>query len=418
MKFKVQADALNEALSTVAVVAPSVDAQDNAGFLFVVQGETCSVYSENAGEKKKSRADFPITDVEGEGAFVLPLKKLKGLKSLQGWIEFEPIQDEGAHTLNYTSEDGSVIKTPTLDPRALQGLDKDFASAEDGPSFPAALFKEALNTTRGFLLDPEDKTKAEYYKSLQLFDASKKEWEKGDGSFFAANGIRGCYFQCNTLKGKHINILGSRVPLVLTFLSKSKGNVQLKKSKTCTYLVNEKNQVLGWADQAAMHSKFNFYKLKNDQHIFRIPRDVFLRALAVVRDHTDPKKNRLHLAYNHEDQRIKLFSSDGASEVASMPIPVIPLTQGEDDNTVGGAQSKTTSIEFDVNMDALKDLLSVKGGDVELRASLVDKDKNRFVIRTTEAFTLDEGGKVIISKDDSEGEAYSCQVTRFTMGMV
>ena len=76
VSFKVQPAALNAALDVVKIVEPRpFTPQGASGFLFVVRKDAdgkdlCFIYSRD--ETRMARAHCEISDVQGEGAFILP----------------------------------------------------------------------------------------------------------------------------------------------------------------------------------------------------------------------------------------------------------------------------------------------------------------------------------------------------------
>lgn len=413
MKFKTQTSDLSAALSVASVVRPiPVDSQGSAGYLFRIQGERCYVYSED--DRQKSRVDFPIFDVEGEGAFVYPTGHTNTFQYLDGWVEFEPKSEAGVFLIEYRTEGGASSKMSSFDPKALQSLDKDLDSATEGPTFPVALLKEAVSLGKKYLAEANDGQAKEYFKAFQIFDDSKESWAKGNGHFFAANGYRAFYFYSPDFEERGLCIHTLRVGLLESFLSKSEGEIRIRKSERATYLVNSKNQVIGWADQVVEHEKFNYYALTKDTFILRIPKEVASKALLAVRTELDSKRDRVRVQYNHERGTLQFHTSDGANEFSSIPVGVVPLDSSdgtEEAPIIGGDQSKKADFTFNVNINYFMDLISpVKAHEVELRVGPVNETS--YLIRTIEEFYLDSKGKVLISPEEGE-KAHKCRVTRF-----
>lgn len=418
MQFKAQLDDLNDALALASVVKPAaIDSAGNAGYLLVARGDTCYIYSED--EHQKSRVSFDITDLDAEGSMVFPLRGVSPLSYLEGEITLRSFEDDGVPMLEYETAAAASQKLPTFSPQSLQSLDKDLESAETVNTFPAFLLKEALTQAKAFMADLKDPKVKEVHKCLQIFDDSVPEWAKGDGHLFAASAFKAFFFYTPEFKGHGLTLHGLRLPLLTGFLSKSGGDVTLKRSKTSTYFVNDSGQVIGWADAVTAPKKFDYYSLKRETHVLRIPKEVFLRSLNYVRKALDSKKDKIRFEYDHAKMVVKVMASDNGMEITAPPVGVVPLdsSDGDDDSPVfGGELSKTEDAAFNVSVDFLLDLLTpMKGHDVELRLSPFPNRPGSYLLRTIEVFHIDEHGKIqeMPSEESSQGRVFTCQVTRF-----
>ncbi len=407
MKFKVQASEWLETLTLAGSVKPKpVDSQGSVGLLCVVRGEECFIYSED--EKQKTRTSVKVTEPSAEGAFVYPYGKFGDLKFVDGVIEVESRLEEGAHLVEYTTEDGTSAIFQSFDPQILHSLDKDLSGATKGPELPVALLKEALNATKAYVGDVTNTSIKPHLLSLQLFSESD---EKGNGYMLATNGNRYALFHSPTLKNKGLVVHALRLPLLLSFLSKSEGTLQVYNSATSTYLVNSSGRVIGWADQVATH-KFGYYPLEADKFILRLPKSTLEQGLAWIREVIPSGQDRVHLEYNHEGRHLTI-RADGGHKKA--PIPVIPLDEG--DGTVeypvrGGSLSKTASVAFNVNVDWLLEMIrSLRSQEVDFRIA-PHGNTGAHVLRTIESYFLNTQGKVVPGAVDG-GEVYECQVMRF-----
>jgi hypothetical protein len=414
MKFKTQTTELAKALSTASVVHPSpIDSQGSSGFLFVVRGERCYIYSDDGHQK--SRVEFPIFDVEGEGAFVYPAGPT-AFQYLDGWVELEPGEEKGAFLVKYRTEGGASSTMPTFDPRALQSLDKDLESASEGPTFPAVLLKDAIAMGKSYLADGDGARVPEAFKSFQLFDKSKPAWEAGNGHFFAANGYRAFYFYSPVFEDKNLSLHSLRTGLATSFLSKVKGDIRIRQSERSTYFISD-NYVVGWSDPVVEHEKFSYYPHTVDTHVLRVQKEICLKALHHVRAELNSKKDKVRIQYNAEKTTLQFLASDNGKEIYSVPFGVDP--KGPEDSTEstpirGGAKSKTESFAFNLNIDHFMDLIApLKEHAVELRIGAQKADS--YLIRTIETFEMDAAGKAVLPV---EGETtYTCRVTRFMSNM-
>lgn len=413
MKFKLQANDLNEALNVVSIVPPRpVTPQGGAGYLFVVKEGACHIYSRDA--LHQARVPVEVYDVEGEGSFIYPSDKISSLKYIDGWIEFEAGHDEAEdrYWVNYTSEGGAHAERSTFDPRLMQALDAALDNASEEFDFPAAVLREGFNVIRGFLAKPNDNRVEDHFKTLQLFDKSKKEWEKGNGHLFGADGIRCCYVYCAAFEDRGLSVHGQHLPFLLSFLSKCEGMIQVKMGDGITFAVNSGGQVLGWAHHVKQHGKFNYYPYKADMFVLKTPKDILVKTLRHVRSELDGKKNKVRVTYDHEAKTLRFQTSETSGRVDTVPVGVIPLDLGEKG---GGGLGEKEDFGFNVNIDHLLELVEpMRSHEVSLRvAPYEDGKKKAALFRTIEDFHLSEAGKEVIPDDENAGKAYPCRVTRF-----
>lgn len=420
MKFQTQISDLVEALALASVVKPvALNASVPACYLLVPKGDVCFIYSED--QHQKSRVSFPIRNLEedetGDSSFALPVESTSGFKYLDGELTVEHSKEGDTFMVKWSDETGAEVSRPTFDPYNFQALDQDFESASDGPTFSTTMLREALSAARSWVADPKASGVAENFKSVQIFDDSKPEWESGNGVLFAANGYRAMYFYCEDFLGKGLGLHGLRIPLLTSFLSKSEGNVTLKRGTSSTYFVNSQGQVVGWSDVVTETSKFAYGSLAKDTHVIRVPKEHLVRALSLVRSELDPRKDIVRFQYNHQQKTLQFLASDDGKSISSRPVGVVPLDSedGSDAYPIkGGELSKSQDFSCNVNLDWMLELVTpVKGQEVELRF-YSNTSKKGNAIRTLETFFLDEKGKVRISKESSSEErVFTCQVTRF-----
>lgn len=418
MKFKTSMPTLTSALSLASVVRPAaVDSTGKSGYLLVTRGDTCFVYSQD--DHTKSRTSFPISDLDGDGSMVFPAGEVEALSYLDGDVTLESRIDGGDFVLTFETAGGASGSFSTFDPRALQSLDSDLEGATEEGAFPAGLLREALNAAKPYHADPKDPKSKEHHKCLQIFDASNDDWAAGNGHMFATNGYRALHFYCDEFRDRGLVLHSLRLPLLTSFLAKSDGYVKVYQSQTSTYFVNSDGLVIGWADSVAQHDRFSYYKWDLDDHIFRAPREILLRALTFVRKSLNPKKNTVRVQYDHNRMVLQFLTEDDGKDISSVPVGVVPVgpDDGSDEAPVkGGSKSKVEDLACNVNIDWLLDLVSpVKGHDVELRFRPYPKKPNDRLIRSIETFLMDGKGRLQIAEpeDASEGQVYRCQVTRF-----
>ena len=416
MKFRVQAQDLNAALEVASIVSPRpVTSEKGAGYVFIVKGEQCFIYSRDVAQRV--RTEVPISDVDGEGLFAYPADKIAGLKYVSGWITFEAGHDEeeDRYWVRFETEGGGSGNWLTFDPRLVPSLDEELEKVGDEHVFPAALLREGITATKACLPKLTDTLADERFQTLQLFDKSKKEWERGDGHLYAADNIRCCYFFCDAFRGKGLAIHSQHLPSVASFLAKCEGNVTVKLGETVTFVVDERGQVLGWAHHVKQYGKFKYYSSKMDKFLLRVPKESLVRALRRVRAELDSTQDKIRIQYTHEDKSLRFQASEASGQSRSDPVGVDPI---EEDGAGGDGLSK--DFTANANVTHLLELVEpVKGHQVELRVAIAKKEgqPEMKLFRTVEEFWLSNSGKVLIAPDDSKDEAYQCRVTRFMPSM-
>jgi len=414
MKFRVQASDLNEALDVVGIVPPrAVNPQGASGYLFIVKGDQCSIHSRDT--LRRVRVEVPVTDVEGEGSFIYPADRIASMKYVDGWVAFETGHDESEdrYWVRYETQGGAVQERSGPDPRLMQPLDEELEKDGDEHSFPAALLREGIAVTKAYLAKAANNRVDDQFQTLQLFDKSKKEWERGDGHLYAADNIRACYFYCEAFCGKGLAIHSQHLPSLSTFLAKCEGDVTIKLGEGVTFVIDAKGRALGWSHHVKHHGKFGYHSYKMDKFLLRTPKDLLVKTLRHVRTELDKRRDKVRIQYTHEDKSLRFQASEGSGKTSSAPVGVEPV---KDDHGSGG-DGDSKDFAANANINYLLDIIEpLKGHQVDLRAWVVPASQGRremVLFRTTEEFWLSASGSVLISKDDSKEEAYLCRVTRF-----
>jgi hypothetical protein len=390
-----------------------VTPQGGSGYLFVVKGDQCFIHSRDA--LRRVRAEVAITDADGDGYFIYPADRIACMKYVDGWVAFEAGHDEGEdrYWVRYETEGGAKQERSSYDPRLMQALDEELEKTGEEHTFPAALLREGISVTKSYLAKAADSRVDDHFKTLQLFDKSKKEWESGDGHLFAADNIRACYFYCEAFCGKGLAIHGQHLPALATFLSKCEGDVTIKLGEGVTFVIDAKGRALGWSHHVKQHGKFSYYSYKMDKFLLRTPKDLLVKTLRYVRTELDSRRDKIRIQYEHEDKSLRFQASEASGKTSSAPVGIEPV---KDDHGSGG-DGDSKDFAANANINYLLDLVEpMKGHQVDLRAAVVPAAQGRremVLFRTTEEFWLSASGKVLISKDDSKEEAYLCRVTRF-----
>lgn len=406
MKFKTRAEDLNDALAIASIVQPkSVTQHNEAGYLFVIQGDTCSIHSRDA--QRLAKATFRVFDVEGEGAFVYPPSYVDAFKFVGDEISFE-IEHEGeSHIIRYTTNAGATAERSSCNPALMLACDKEVEAAKDPREYPVAILREALAAAKPFLAKTGDQAD-DQWKALQIFDTAKPEWEKGNGHLFASNGNQAMYFYSKAFLGKGIAVHGQHLGSLHTFLSKVEGNVTIANGKSMTFIKDNKNRVLGWAHHLKVHGKFSYYALQQDKIVMTVPVLSILNAAKYIRTELAADRDRVKITFDPESSTIQLTVNEGKVKAAS---PRVIVGVDQDD---GGKFS------YFINIHHFMDLFSsAKGNQISMRVTLLPVDERRpkggAAFRTIDEFWLDQNGKLVEGsgvKEELEG-AIQCRVTRF-----
>ncbi len=408
IRFRASAKALQDALHIVSLVPPRpITATGGCGFLFVVRGDLCFLYSRDS--LRVARATFPIQDVEGEGMFIYPAENIGLLERAgDGMLSFTASSEEDVHQVQFSAESGATASRTSYDPRLLATCDKDLDAAVAGHSFPVGLLKEAFREAKPFLPGDDDKRAEDHYRGIQIFDASKPEWAKGDGTLFAATGVVAFYFFCEAFIGKGLAIHGQHLGSLTSFLGKSTGSVEIKRGTNMTFAINSQGHVLGWVHHDKTHAKFSTYGLSNDQFVFDVPVGAAVSALKYMSAGLGNKRSKIKVSFTGSEPQIVFSAIEGSSETKSFPVPVVPH-EG----------SKVEDLTFYCNINHLMPVIAdAKGDRVMLRIAVRAKDASRpkdtAMVRTIDTFLLDGDGKIVPGSADTKPEgAYSCMVTRF-----
>jgi len=409
MKFQVKAADLNAALDIVSIVPPrAITPQGGSGYLFVVKDDVCRVYSRDS--LRVARADFTVTDVEGEGSFIYPADYVEGFRFLQDEVlTFEAISSDDTHVVKYTSRSGAESERSSYDPKLMADCDKEIEAAINERTFSVAFLREAISMGKPFLADQKDSKADDHYKAMQIFDDSNEAWSKGDGTLFAADGTQAFYFYCDAFKGKSLGLHSLHLPCMTSFLSKCEAEVTIKTGQNMTFAIDSKGRILGWAHHTKAPQKYSYYALKNDKYVFDIPVRPIVNALKYTATELDAKRDKIRLNFSAANNELSFNVVEGNVKAKSFPVPIVPKD---------GSESKDFS--FAVNLYRMIDLIDgAKGDRLELRFTILPADerrpKDQAMIRTIDEFLLNNEGKVIGGSgvETQPENTTRCRVTRF-----
>jgi len=426
IQFKVDAGEFNRALKLVSIVSPQMTSQQEKGFLFLVKGTTCFVYSKNGGHE--ARSSFEIYEVMGEGSFMYPSDYIGALFFVKGAIEFTATAEGEVFAVK--SIFGLASGTPgvkmhaSFDPRAMNLFEKDIqdaVSSQEPKIFNIKILRKALGSAKTFVAK-DDKASHEYYRTIQVFgDSELDNLKKANGYMFASNGNQAFYFKTSTFMNTGFTVPHQHLPLLESFMGQSAGSLKVYTTARGFYVMNEKNDVIGWPHHSETYKKFNYYTKDKDTVVTVTTKDVYSQ-LQFMHASMAEKSSRIQWHINTGDKRMWFSLTDEGNNVVSLPVPLIKIEHDKFDG-----KERTTNI----NVNHMLGLFEDSAGDtIEFRIMATSKEgqKDQYFFRTIDSFYLNgESGDLMIGdpkqdqdekqhKDPPEG-AQVCQVTRFMPGM-
>jgi hypothetical protein len=409
VKFNVDAKQLAAAFAAASKVKPSVP-KGAEGFLISVCSDGPSyIYSRD--RTCVVRVPLQVIDVDGSVDCVYPASAVGAFKYLSGQLTFEvtPAGNEGARVryYRYNDPDGVEGEWLTPNPKLVAKCEADMSEAIM-VEYPAALLRVALGTVKDYAAGKDtDVDGHEHFRTVQVFDASKPEWAKGDGVLFAANRIQAAYFECPLFKGKHFSLAAEYIPLVVTFLGDISGTVRVHNSPHMVFFEGDGGHILGILHRVHTHPKYAYYSLDKDTFVFGVDRDVVLNALRYMREEMASKASgkKIRLVYDHERVALVLQKLESYSKARSDKVPVKVKEIAEN-------KSFTTYVNIDHMVGLFEGAVC---NEVELRVAIIKELDGREVaaFRTIDPAIYSPDGKPAV---DKEG-AVECKVTRFMPSM-
>jgi hypothetical protein len=399
MQFTLNLKELLEAIDIVGVVAPQPLVGDVTGYRFVVHDGVCSIYSRD--KTRVSRAQIPVLESDGDADLIYPESAIEPLALTRGSTVTISCQVDGdRYIVAYQTDTGTTDECPSTNPKFIAQLDEDYNAAAVGTvTFPSGILRVGLSTVKGHLAT-DDRTD-DLYKNLQTFDASKPEWEKGNGVLFAADAIRAAYFDCAAFKDKHLALHSDNIAHILSYLTKVEGDVSYRLGTNMMFLEDSRGRILGFSRSNKVHPRYSYFPLDKDGYIFRVDKALMQSATAYLRQRiADKGKDKIRFAYDHDSGQftVSLNESKAKTRFEAIPINAREFRNPE-------------SFSVNVNVDQLRDLFNTVCNEVEFRVSLIQKgSKTGAIFRTIDRFWLDANGKV--AQDNTQEGAVECKVTR------
>lgn len=418
LKFKLQASALNAALEVVSIVTPKPITQDGgAGYLFVVRKDDdgsgkdrCYVYSQDS--YRVARADFEVTEVEGEGPFIYPSAHIGAFKFAEGEISFHITNDDEAETYVVKYDLGSEAggERVSFNPKLMSTCDNKLREAEGEQEFPVAILQEALSMGKPFMSKDTDNRAEDHLKSVQIFGGEDEATARGDGTLYASNGIQCFWFACDAFKGHPLAVHGKHLPFLQSFLAKAEGSLTIKSGANMMFALDGVGRVFGWVKHDNTYKKYSYYARSADQYVLTVPKAQVINQLRYMKTELSAKRDKIRIEYDAAGKTLRFQVVDGDSKAVSMPIN-IEVVEAQD-----------ADVSTNANIDHFLELFEgSKAGEVELRIAILAKNdkrpKEQIMFRTVDIFWLDAEGTVVGGNTVREGGepegAFKCQVTRY-----
>jgi hypothetical protein len=422
IKFTVDSEMLNKALKVVSIVNPQVTADQQRGFLFVVNKNEgkCCIYSQNEGHE--ARSSFPITEIEGEGSFIYPSDYIAQLGFISGPIVFTATTEGESFKVKYTFGASGVTDRITFDPRTMNLFEKSIQNAmssQEPKSFSIKVLQLALGMAKPFVAKSNEKITNEYYKTIQIFgdDGDPELAKKANGYLLSSNGTEACYFHCDAFLGKSLEAPGQHLPLLESFIAQSSGFLRIYKTDRGTYVVNENNDVIGWPRHEDTYKKFSYYS-KTEQIVVMIESKNLHYQLQFMRAGLHKNKSKIRLHFRASDGTFWFSSIDEGNTTTSLPVTARSIME----NKING------EIVASVNVNHMLNIFdNIKGETVEFRIMILPADSKRvkdmFMFRTIDAFLVSNDGTIAGAVADGSADmavpegVHVCKVTRFAPGM-
>lgn len=280
---------------------------------------------------------------------------------------------------------------------------------EPGPTdieIPVMILRRGITSVKSALPDPKYTKARAFYKSLQVFDASKPEWAAGDGNMFASDGTRGSYFYCDALKGKAFVLPVVHLPQIEKFLKKSRGSVHLRSDGGWDILINGDGQFFAWVREGQSHPKYSYYKEETLQ--FRVETKAVKRSLKdiskALRAIGDRSTDRLRLVYDAAQGRLQFSHESSTGPISGSVITVTPATDAartQSFSTYVGIKEFLALIAALESKQVLLKVLVTPPGD--------KRTHETYHFRIFERFRVNSNGKVLPGPEGG----FECRVTRF-----
>jgi len=430
--FKADADAIRNAFDVIRIITPmGVTEQGEAGFLCSVGKKVdknpdgspgpsdgkdfCWVYSRDG--TRAARAEFPITDVEGDGTFAYPVEHIETFKFVNGELTFKVTTDADANIFLVTWSYGAGAGTEraSFNSLRLTSLDKRFNEATNHHTYRTSILKEALSGGKAFLASEKDKNAKDEYKIINVYDPTMDKSGKGDGTLHSTDGYQRFYFHCEQFKGRGLQVHFDHIGHLEAFLAKCGPEIVICTGSDMTYAMTpDKTQVFGFGKHTKPALEYKVLPRSWDKVVLLVKdREFLVQQLRFINAELPKDRDKVKIEYDNDAAQIR-FRIVAGGKATSLPIDVERAKDPE------GKEIPGASYSHDVNVKQMLGLFEgVKAKVVEFRMFLMEEHggpKGGAGFRTVDEFLLDKEGKVVggsgATPDPANG-VYQCKVTRF-----
>lgn len=424
-KFTVNASDLNRAIDVVSLVEPQAfNKQDHAGYLVVIRGATGYLYSRNS--LHAARAGFPVSNVEGEGAFIYPKASVGAFKVFAGSEITFSVESGETYSVSYVTSSNAKAEKPSYDPKFGQTCDKEFNEATVKCSFPPKILQEALSLSSGFYAEANDKRSDDKVKSVVIFDSDLeaddpknagtkiKPYERANGFLQADNGSQLFSFYSDAFEGRSLSIHAQHIGKLNSFLSSCVGDVKIRVSGNMTFAEDAEGRVFGWVHHSVPTPKHKNLPFSADHIVLDVDRDLMLNALGFIREEIETNREKIKFLLTPEGN-VSFQIVEGTNKATSWPVGVKFTSDTKDRREV---QMNVSLVRFRALFE------KTRGNVVQLRIAIMPpadgKPKETAMFRTVDEYLLDANGKVVGGsgvEKRPEG-SFLCRVMRYTSSMV
>jgi hypothetical protein len=373
-RFRTSAASAREALKVVKIVPPRPFTLNNdAGYLFVVRGTSCTVYSWDA--LHVTRADLPISDAAGEASFIYPAPFIT---DLDDDLAVVILSGENVFRATWNGGRGGSAERQLLNPKWASACDAELDAAVNPQTCPASVLREAVTVARS--LKPTSSLssiRTDPPPAIQVGPVRDGPTST-TGCVHASNGVDSISIFSPVFGAISTPLLvpGVSAPLLRDFLARCEGDVTIKTGATSDFAIDSRGRALGWKRAAKAYDTIRVRRFDRDTTGLQLSARDVLHAVRHFRE-------ALHL------YPIVSFAYDGArairisaADVTSAPVSVTPA----EDSRVAG---------FDVKIElmALARIFGTRSECVALRARALEPTEarpiRRVMLRTIDEYAVD-----------------------------
>jgi hypothetical protein len=308
---------------------------------------------------------------------------------------------------------GAPSRMETVNSRMTSARRDEPDASPDETTVPAGLLRYALKASQPFVPVVAHRSKpSDEVSVVQMFDASRPEWERGNGTLFAGSGSTAFHFRSDAFAGHSLAIAEGDLSHVCAFLGAVRGDIVIRERAGQVCLINGSGDALWVPTPEQLHPKYSYHPHTADQFVMRVRcRDV-LDALSSLTSSTLASSARTTLRYRHReaDLSFRAVGPGSLAESATVPVEVI--------------ETLPRDVVFSVDVEKFARLFTRPARDtIELRfhcrpGQNLDQPE-RGAIRTVEEVMLDAQGRVVDDRmaPSPTSAPFACRITRLAIAV-